>query len=435
MIWLEAKNYPYYENLKQPDSYVFISVTQEAKLTEYYDYSKRICDLKLFHLFFKLIEIQGNLEEKLINSDISKSIGLYVNEIESIKDIELIEFRLELFRLLKLTLNNDQKSSASLVESIYRPYLDIDPSFLELSVSNTLNYSFNFFSFTNIENEPKIEINIYVTETNQPETVYKLNVSLSLTPEAIIIEVIKSKLKTLGQTDEQIIEIVKKYKDSYFLNVCGCDEIIYGSENKINTYKYIKNCISNGKTPSFNLISVEKLKSKLPKENKALLEQIETKLDEQQNNLNLMTQNQFKTIGDLSWNSKEKFSFYLDSVSHLPMIKDCDKLFFKIAIYHGQELVTNILSTERIDYEKIGREAYLRINQNINLDINVKNLHRCAKLCICLYSISKKKRDDFVSIACITLNLFDYKGILVNGLSFKSFILKIFDIYLNFSFY
>jgi hypothetical protein len=31
--------------------------------------------------------------------------------------------------------------------------------------------------------------------------------------------------------------------------------------------------------------------------------------------------------------------------------------------------VTNILSTERIDYEKIGREAYLRINQNINLDI------------------------------------------------------------------
>jgi len=312
-------------------------------------------------------------------------------------------------------LSKIDQNSASLVDAIYRPYLDIDPSFLELSVTNTLN-SFNFFSFTNIENEPKISINIYVMETNQPEAVYNLNVPFSSTPEAIIIQVIKSKLKTLGQTNEQIKEIVKKYKDSYFLNVCGCDEIIYGNEHKINTYKYVKNCISNSKTPSFNLISTEKLKSKLPKtDSKVLLSQIDNKLDEQQNSLYSMIQARLKSSGDLSWNSKEKFSFYLDSVSHLPMIKDCDKLFFKIAIYHGQELVTNILNTERIDYEKIGREAYLRINQNINLDINVKNLHRCAKLCICLYSISKKKRDEFVSIACITLNLFDYKGVLVNG--------------------
>lgn len=97
------------------------------------------------------------------------------------------------------------------------------------------------------------------------------------------------------------------------------------------------------------------------------------------------------------------------------MIKDCDKLFFKIAIYHGQELVTNTINTEKIDFEKMGRDASLKLNQNINLDISVKNLHRCAKLCICLYSISKKKKDEYVSVACITLNIFDYKGILING--------------------
>lgn len=236
MIWQESKNFPYYENLKQPDNYVFVSVTQEAKLTEFYDYSKRICDLKLFHLFLKLVELQGDLEEKLINSDISKTIGLYVNEIEQIKDNELVEFRYELFRLIKNTLTIQ---NSSLIESVYTPYLEIDASFLEVNILSTVN-SFNLFSFSNTDREPKIKMNIHVTETNQPETVYNLEAPFSWTPEAIIIEIIKTKLKTLGQNDEQIKEIVKKYKDAYLLNICGCDEIIYGSTHKINSYKVSK---------------------------------------------------------------------------------------------------------------------------------------------------------------------------------------------------
>lgn len=234
LIWQEAKSYPYYENLKQSDNYVFVSVTQEAKSTEYYDYSKRICDLKLFHLFFKLVEIEGDLEEKLIDSDIGKTIGLYVNEIEQIKDNELIEFRFELFKLIKTTLSNQK----TLIESVYTPYLEIDPSFLEVSLNSTLN-SFNLFSFSNIENEPKIQMDIFVIETNQPEAVYNINVPFSWTPEAIIIEIIKVKLKKLGQSEEQIKEIIKRYKDSYLLNICGCDEIIFGNVNKISSYKVI----------------------------------------------------------------------------------------------------------------------------------------------------------------------------------------------------
>jgi hypothetical protein len=58
--------------LKQMDSYLLVSVGQEAKLVEYYDYSKRLCDLKLFYTFFKIIEIEGDLQEKTFNSDLSK---------------------------------------------------------------------------------------------------------------------------------------------------------------------------------------------------------------------------------------------------------------------------------------------------------------------------------------------------------------------------
>lgn len=57
--------------LKSPEHYLFVSVTQDAKTVEYYDYSKRLCDLQLFYTFFKLVEVQGDLQEKTYNSSLS----------------------------------------------------------------------------------------------------------------------------------------------------------------------------------------------------------------------------------------------------------------------------------------------------------------------------------------------------------------------------
>lgn len=78
-VWQEAKKYPtLIDQLKSADNYVFVSVTQEAKTIEYFDYNKRICDLKLFYTFFKLVEAHGNIEEKTINSNLSKIYFLIV---------------------------------------------------------------------------------------------------------------------------------------------------------------------------------------------------------------------------------------------------------------------------------------------------------------------------------------------------------------------
>jgi hypothetical protein len=60
--------------LKSPDNYVFSSVDLDANLVEYYDYSKKLSELKLFNYFFKLVESQGNIEEKLFNSHLSKPL-------------------------------------------------------------------------------------------------------------------------------------------------------------------------------------------------------------------------------------------------------------------------------------------------------------------------------------------------------------------------
>ena len=75
-MWNEASKYPLFDSLSlPPSSYIFESVTQEAKKLEYYDEKKRICDLKLFHPFFKLNEQHSDIKERVersLNSEISK---------------------------------------------------------------------------------------------------------------------------------------------------------------------------------------------------------------------------------------------------------------------------------------------------------------------------------------------------------------------------
>ena len=190
-----------------------------------------------------------------------------------------------------------------------------------------------------------------------------------------------------------------------------------GNSFTIGSYKYIQQCLSNNKKPNFHLISIEKLKSKLPIEENYLISLVEKYIAYQEAELNEINQANahLNKERELSWNSNEMFTLYLDNLVYLPFLKDCEKLFFKIAIYHGEDPITNNVESEKFELEKLGKDSSLKLNQNINLGIKIKNLHRCAKLCISLYCISKKKRE-FFSIGWLSLNLFDFNGLLINGI-------------------
>lgn len=54
-------------------SYIFVGVTQEAEREEFYDESRRLCDLRLFQPILKVIEPVGNREEKILNREIGES--------------------------------------------------------------------------------------------------------------------------------------------------------------------------------------------------------------------------------------------------------------------------------------------------------------------------------------------------------------------------
>lgn len=69
-LFKEARKYPLYHLLQEESSYIFVSVTQEAEREEFYDETRRLCDLRLFQAFLKVIEPVGNREEKILNREI-----------------------------------------------------------------------------------------------------------------------------------------------------------------------------------------------------------------------------------------------------------------------------------------------------------------------------------------------------------------------------
>ncbi|KAI4828252.1 hypothetical protein KUCAC02_022357 [Chaenocephalus aceratus] len=62
-LFKEARKYPLHHLLQEETSYIFVSVTQEAEREEFYDETRRLCDLRLFQPFLKVIETSGNREK------------------------------------------------------------------------------------------------------------------------------------------------------------------------------------------------------------------------------------------------------------------------------------------------------------------------------------------------------------------------------------
>ncbi len=58
---------------QEESCYIFVGVTQEAEREEFYDETRRLCDLRLFHPILKVIEPLGNREEKILNREIGQS--------------------------------------------------------------------------------------------------------------------------------------------------------------------------------------------------------------------------------------------------------------------------------------------------------------------------------------------------------------------------
>ena len=72
LLWREAKKYPLANLLGEASTYIFVTITQDAEKEELYDEGRRLCDLRLFQPWLKVVEPAGNREEKMLNYDIGR---------------------------------------------------------------------------------------------------------------------------------------------------------------------------------------------------------------------------------------------------------------------------------------------------------------------------------------------------------------------------
>ncbi len=70
---------------------------QDAEREEFYDENRRLCDLRLFMPLLKLVEPEGNKEEKMVNSEIGLALGFSVHEFDEMKVPEVVLFRRSIF--------------------------------------------------------------------------------------------------------------------------------------------------------------------------------------------------------------------------------------------------------------------------------------------------------------------------------------------------
>ena len=71
-LWTEAKRYPLAYCISDPSAYIFGGITQDAQREEFYDETRRLCDLRLFMPVLKIVEPMGNKDEAMQNATLGK---------------------------------------------------------------------------------------------------------------------------------------------------------------------------------------------------------------------------------------------------------------------------------------------------------------------------------------------------------------------------
>ena len=87
-LWLEARKQPLFNKLQDLSYYIFVGITQDAEREEFYDETRRLCDLRLFQPILKVVEPKGNREEKMLNYEIGEFRVVAIMELLVVKFFE-----------------------------------------------------------------------------------------------------------------------------------------------------------------------------------------------------------------------------------------------------------------------------------------------------------------------------------------------------------
>uniref|UniRef100_A0A8C2C399 Phosphatidylinositol 4,5-bisphosphate 3-kinase catalytic subunit alpha isoform n=1 Tax=Cyprinus carpio TaxID=7962 RepID=A0A8C2C399_CYPCA len=388
-LFKEARKYPLHHLLQEETSYIFVSVTQEAEREEFYDETRRLCDLRLFQPFLKVIEPVGNREEKILNREIGFAIGMPVCEFDLVKDPEVQDFRRNILNVCKDSVElRDASGPHSRALYVYPPNVESSPE-LPKHIYGKLD-------------KGQIIVVIWViVSPNNDKQKYTLKINHDCVPEQVIAEAIRKKTRSMLLSAEQLKMCVQEYQGKYILKVCGCDEYLL-EKYPISQYKVFRLSLSQNLYADYVALRISVC---------LFLDNFTMPSYARRISTATPYMNGEASTKSL-WTINSTLRIRVLCATYVNVnIRDIDKIYVRTGIYHGGEQLCDNVNTQRVPCSNP------RWNEWLTYDMYIPDIPRAARLCLSICSVKGRKgaKEEHCPLAWGNVNLFDYTHTLVSG--------------------
>jgi len=375
-VWKLAKDQPLFQLLAEQNSYIFVGITKDAKQEEFYDEQRRICDIHLFQPVIKLVEAEGNREEKILKHSLTQAIGIPVSEFDKAKDAEVEDFRRNMSDLCKKAVEkrNATYDSHTLLAYHHPPRLELSSNLPSHIVENLMGRYL-------------VVVKVWFTQKNCFQTNTSVCVNCNSPPSKIISDVFKSRsfTKLHGQPFDH---------KRYILKVSGRSEYLEG-EHPITQYRYIRQCIYHNEMPDLILENIVDVANTVSAKHTYMPPRISRFKPETKNRAALASSCVTKTF-----RVKVKSGSYLNVG---------DNLCVYIGLFHGLDPLCSHVKTDELDGSEVPKW-----NQWLEFDSAVADIPRGARLCLSVCGIRRKK-DEHWPLHWVNIPVYDFNGYFVQG--------------------
>ncbi|XP_052760292.1 phosphatidylinositol 4,5-bisphosphate 3-kinase catalytic subunit alpha isoform-like isoform X2 [Mya arenaria] len=381
-LWLEARRQPLFHKLGEQVQYIFVGITQDAELEEFYDETRRLCDLKLFQPILKVIEPKGNREEKMLNYELGMAIGIPMNEFNEMKELEVMTFRRNILTVCQNAVEDRRRNGKhSLALYTYPPDVENSaklPSHLEEKLQ-TDNKNFLMC--------------VWVVQSDKSRNKFTLRIPHTAKPNDVIAETIRWRSRKMGRSKEETDRCIDGYSHTYVLKVCGCDLFLFEGY-PISQYKYIRECLETKKIPQLMLLTKENVYATIKDTPFHMPSYVQRGIQALNDVQNKTTISMFEV--HTNFKMKVHCATYVN-------VKDVGgKIYVKVGLYHGTEPLCESKLTKESDFNNPRWNEWLEF-------LYLSDIPRSAKICFSICSVSKRKNKKIhYALAWGNLQLFDF---------------------------
>ncbi|WAR06098.1 PK3CA-like protein [Mya arenaria] len=190
----------------------------------------------------------------------------------------------------------------------------------------------------------------------------------------------------------------------YILKVVGQEEYLYG-KSAIHNFKYIYNCIQKNVAPQFWLISKKAVWSDEAPNRPA------PSLPKPPRPHPSLTGHSDILVWDIDQNFEVKVNSITNiEITSVPIRDSIDKVKLFVGLYHGNEVLGNVMSTGEMPVV----HGNCEVNMPLTFELAVKDMQTASRLCVTLHGRMRGTKG-LNPIAWVNLPVFDFRSRLLLG--------------------